>query len=153
MKKVNGNTVIGLIFLIAAGITMYIANTTLKASAPAGDPGSRLFPNLACGSIMLLAVIIIIQSFKKPSKAFAGILADEDRRQSCIRTLFILADLALFLVLWNFIPFLAAGFIFMFLQCMIFREKLVFSILYSAGVTGVLYVMFAVFLKVRLNIY
>lgn len=132
---------------------MYIANTTLKATAPAGDPGSRLFPNLACGVIMLLAVIIIIQSFTTTSKAFAGIFANEDSKQSCIRALLILADLTLFLVLWNFIPFLAAGFIFMFLQCMIFREKLVFSLIYSAGVTGVLYVMFVIFLKVKLNIY
>lgn len=153
MKKINGNTIIGLIFLIAAGMTMYVANTTLKATAPAGDPGSRLFPNLACGAIMLLAIIIIIQSFQNPTKVFAGIFTDESGKQSHIRTLLIVADLILFLILWNFIPFLAAGFIFMFLQCMIFREKLVFSLLYSAGVTGVLYVVFAIFLKVRLNIY
>ena len=135
LKKISGNTVIGLLFIIISGITLYIANTTLPASAPAGDPGSS------------------IQSIRKPEKAFAGTFASEDSRQSCIRAILIFADLALFLVLWKFVPFLIAGMIFMFLQCMIFKEKLLFSVIYSAAVTGVLYVMFSVFLKVNLTIH
>ena len=45
LKKLSGNTVIGLLFIIISGITLYIANTTLPATAPAGDPGSRIFPS------------------------------------------------------------------------------------------------------------
>ena len=149
LKKLSGNTVIGLLFIIISGITLYIANTTLPATAPAGDPGSRIFPSAICIIIMILGIILIVQSVRKPEKAFAG----EDSKQSCIRAVLIFADLALFLVLWKFVPFLIAGMIFMFLQCMIFKEKLLFSVIYSAAVTGVLYVMFSIFLKVNLTIH
>ena len=153
MKKISGNTVLGFLFFIVAGYTMYLTNTTLSSMAPAGDPGTRLFPNMICAAIMVLAVIIIIQSFKNPVRAFEGVFASEETRQSCYRMILIVADLALFLILWNYIPFLAAGMIFMFIQCMIFKEKILFSIIYSAAVTGVLYVMFSIFLKVNLNIF
>ena len=151
LKKLSGNTVIGLLFIIISGITLYIANTTLPATAPAGDPGSRIFPSAII--IMILGIILIVQSVRKPEKAFAGTFASEDSKQSCIRAVLIFADLALFLVLWKFVPFLIAGMIFMFLQCMIFKEKLLFSVIYSAAVTGVLYVMFSIFLKVNLTIH
>ena len=152
LKKLSGNTVIGLLFIIISGITLYIANTTLPATAPAGDPGSRIFPSAICIIIMILGIILIVQSVRKPEKAFAGTFASEDSKQS-IRAVLIFADLALFLVLWKFVPFLIAGMIFMFLQCMIFKEKLLFSVIYSAAVTGVLYVMFSIFLKVNLTIH
>lgn len=153
LKKLSGNTVIGLLFIIISGITLYIANTTLPATAPAGDPGSRIFPSAICIIIMILGIILIVQSVRKREKAFAGTFASEDSKQSCIRAVLIFADLALFLVLWKFVPFLIAGMIFMFLQCMIFKEKLLFSVIYSAAVTGVLYVMFSIFLKVNLTIH
>ena len=95
----------------------------------------------------------MIESVKKPEKRFAGIFESEEGKQGCIRAVLIFADLALFLVLWRFVPFLIAGMIFMFLQCMIFKEKILFSLIYSAGVTGVLYIMFSVFLKVNLTIH
>lgn len=153
LKKLSGNTVIGLLFIIISGIILYIANTTLPATAPVGDPGSRIFPSAICIIIMILGIILIVQSVRKPEKAFAGTFASEDSKQSCIRAVLIFADLALFLVLWKFVPFLIAGMIFMFLQCMIFKEKLLFSVIYSAAVTGVLYVMFSIFLKVNLTIH
>lgn len=153
LKKISGNTVIGLIFMIASAVVLYVANTTLPATAPAGDPGSRVFPSAICAILMILGLVLIIQSLKKPEKGFEGTFATEDSKRSCIRAILIFADLALFLLMWKFLPFLVAGIIFMFLQCMIFREKLLFSILYSVGVTGVLYVMFQICLKVNLTIH
>ncbi len=153
LKKLSGNTLIGFLFVVISGITLYIANTTLPALAPAGDPGSRIFPSAICIIIIILGVILIIESIKKPEKKFEGIFSTKDGKQSAIRTILVFADLALFLVLWKFIPFLIAGMIFMFLQCMIFREKILFSLIYSAGVTGVLYIMFSILLKVNLVIH
>lgn len=152
-KRLTGDTLIGLLFVIIAGFTLFIANTQLPAKAPAGDPGSRIFPSAICVMIIILAIIIIIQSVLRPEKRFAGTFATQEGKESCIRALLIFADLAMFLILWKYIPFLVAGMIFMFLQCMIFKEKLVFSIIYSASVTGILYIMFSVFLKVNLTIH
>ncbi len=153
LKKLSGNTLIGFLFVVISGITLYIANTTLPATAPAGDPGSRVFPSAMCVILIVLGIILMVQSIRKPEKKFAGTFATEEAKQSALRAVLIFADLALFLVLWKFVPFLVAGMIFMFLQCMIFREKILFSLIYSAGVTGVLYVMFAVLLKVNLVIH
>ena len=102
---------------------------------------------------MVLGVILMVESIRKPEKKFEGTFSTEDGKQSAVRAILIFADLALFLVLWKFIPFLIAGMIFMFLQCMIFREKILFSLIYAAGVTGVLYLMFSVLLKVNLVIH
>ena len=152
MKKLSGDTIFGAVFAIAALIMLWLTNTTLPAKAPMGDPGARIFPSAVSIAVFILAVIVIIQSIRNPIKGFEGVTKDPERRQSATRALLVFMDLGLFLVLWNYVPFLAAGFIFLFLQCMIFREKLLFSVIYSAAVTTVLYVMFTVFLKVRLNI-
>ncbi len=153
LKKLSGNTLIGFLFVVISGITLYIANTSLPANAPAGDPGSRVFPSAMCVILIILGIVLMVQSILKPEKKFEGTLSTEDGKQSALRTVLIFADLALFLILWKFVPFLVAGVIFMFLQCMIFREKILFSLIYSAGVTGVLYVMFSVLLKVNLVIH
>ncbi|MDO4632710.1 MAG: tripartite tricarboxylate transporter TctB family protein [Eubacteriales bacterium] len=153
MKKVNGNAIVGALLALAACLALYVTNTTLKSNSSLGDPGPKFFPNLICAAILVLAIIIIIQSIRQPKYPFEGTLAMSEKKEGCMKMLMILADLLLFLILWKHIPFLAAGFIFIFIQCMIFKEKLLFSILYSAGVTGVLYLAFSVALKVNLNIY
>ena len=153
MKKISGNTVVGFLFAAAACIALYVTNTTLTMNSAMGDPGPRLFPNAVCIAVLVLAVVIIIQSFLKPERPFEGALETEEGRKGALRMVLVLADLALFLVLWSHAPFLLAGVIFIFLQCMIFKEKLVFSVVYSLAVPGALYVIFTILLKVNLNIY
>lgn len=152
MKKMTGNTIVGLLFAAAAGITLYISNITLKSASAMGDPGPKLFPNAVCIVILILSLIIVAESLLKPQTPFKGALSTAEGRQGCTRMILVLSDLALFLILWRYIPFLAAGMIFLFLLCMVFREKLLFSVLYSAGVTGTLYFVFTILLKVNLNI-
>lgn len=152
MKKITGNTIVGFLFAVAAALTLFISNSTIKSASAMGDPGPKMFPNAVCIVILFLSVIIMIQSVCKPVTPFKGALSTEEGRQGCTRMLLVLSDLALFLILWRYVPFLAAGMAFIFLLCMIFREKLLFSILYSAAVTGVLYFVFTILLKVNLNI-
>lgn len=152
MKKITGNTIVGFLFAVAAALTLFISNSTIKSASAMGDPGPKMFPNAVCIVILLLSLIIMIQSVCKPVTPFKGALSTKEGRQGCTRMLLVLSDLALFLILWRYVPFLAAGMAFIFLLCMIFREKLLFSILYSAAVTGVLYFVFTILLKVNLNI-
>lgn len=152
MKKITGNTIVGFLFAAAAGITLYISNATLKSASAMGDPGPKMFPNAVCIAILILSVIIMVQSVFKSEKPFKGALSTPEGKQGCTRMILVLSDLALFLILWRYVPFLAAGVIFIFLLCMIFREKLLFSIIYSAAVTGALYFVFTILLKVNLNI-
>ena len=105
-----------------------------------------------CIAILILSVIIMVQSVFKSEKPFKGALSTPEGKQGCTRMILVLSDLALFLILWRYVPFLAAGVIFIFLLCMVFREKLLFSIIYSAAVTGALYFVFTILLKVNLNI-
>lgn len=153
MKKITGNTIVGFLFAVAACITLYISNTTLNSVSGTGDPGPKLFPNAVCVAILILSIVIMVQSFHKVELPFQGALSTPEGRQGCLRTILILADLALFLILWMYVPFLVAGIVFMFLQCMIFREKLLFSVIYSVSVPVVLYVVFTICLKVNLNIH
>lgn len=152
MKKITGNAVVGFLFAVAACATLLISHATLKSASAMGDPGPKMFPDAVCIVILILAVLIMAESFWKTEMPFKGTFATQESRQGCIRMLLVLSDLALFLVLWRFVPFITAGAAFMFLLCMIFREKLLFSIIYSASVTGVLYFVFTILLKVNLNI-
>ena len=151
MKRFSGNTLLGCLFGLAAIFGLIITNLTINAKSIMGDPGPILFPNLVCGAVFVLAVLIVIDSLKNVTKPFEGVFQDPEKKEGILRMVLIIADLALFLVLWQYITFLPAGIIFMFLQCMIFKEKPIFSIIYSVSVTGVLYVMFAILLKVNLN--
>ncbi len=153
MKRFSGNTVVGILFAIAACITLVVTNTSISSNSSLGDPGPTFFPTLVCVAVLILAIVIIIQSLRHVEKPFTGTLSDEDHRQGLIRMLLILADLGLFLVLWTQIPFLIAAIVFVFLQCVIFREKPLFTVIYSLAVPGVLYFAFTYLLKVNLNIY
>lgn len=153
MKKITGNTIVGFLFAAAACVTLCISHATLKSSSAMGDPGPKMFPDAVCIAILILAVIIMAESFLTPERPFKGTLSNLEARRGCQRMLLVLSDMALFLILWRCVPFLVAGVAFMFLLCMIFKERLIFSIIYSSAVTGVLYFIFTILLKVNLNIY
>lgn len=112
MKKITGNTIVGFLFAAAAGITLYISNATLKSASAMGDPGPKMFPNAVCIAILILSVIIMVQSVFKSEKPFKGALSTPEGKQGCTRMILVLSDLALFLILWRYVPFLAAGVIF-----------------------------------------
>ena len=61
--------------------------------------------------------------------------------------------LALFLLVWNFVPFLVACVLFTFALCMLFKQSLRFSIIYSLALSGIVYVAFVLILQVRLDIF
>ena len=144
---------LGIVIAALCCVMIYIANTTIVATAPAGDPGPRIFPVASCVVVLVLAVLVIVQSLFNPKHAFRDLAVDPEKRRGLIQMLLVLASLLLFLVMWRFVPFLVAGVIFMALMCAIFRMKLLYTIVYSLAVPGVLYVIFAILLKVRLDIY
>lgn len=152
MKRLTGDTIIGILIALTAVGTLCAANT-LKGVSASGDPGSKLFPNIACIVILIFAIIIIIQSIIKPNYVFAGSFTDPVKRKSFLQTAMILAALGLFIIMWQYIPFLAAAIIWVFLMCMIFKQKLLFSVIYSVAVPGILYVAFTQLLSVRLDIF
>jgi len=152
MKRFTGDTFLGILIAAVCCVMLYVANTTLKAASSAGDPGPKLFPVASCIVVLILAIIVIIESIRKPKHAFTQLAQDPGKRKGLIQMLLVLASLLLFLVMWRFIPFLAAGIIFMLLLCMIFRMKPLFTIIYSLAVPGALYVVFVILLKVRLDI-
>lgn len=144
---------LGVVIAALCCAMIYIANTTIAATAPAGDPGPRIFPVASSLVVLVLAIVITVQSLYKPKHAFRDLAVDPEKRRGLIQMLLVLASLLLFLVMWQLIPFLAAGIIFMLLMCIIFKMKPLYTIVYSVAVPGVLYVIFAILLKVRLDIY
>ena len=152
MKRANGDTVLGVVIAALSCVMMYIAYTTISATGPAGDPGPRVFPIASSLVVLALSILVIVQSMYKPKHVFRDLAVDPEKRRGLIQMLLVLASLLLFLVMWRLVPFLVAGIIFMLLMCIIFRMKLVYTIVYSVAVPSVLYVIFAILLKVRLNI-
>ena len=117
-----------------------------------GDPGPKMFPNAVCIAILILSVIIMVQSVFKSEKPFKGALSTPEGKQGCTRMILVLSDLVAFSNPLEICAVSGGRGIFIFLLCMVFREKLPFSIIYSAAVTGALYFVFTILLKVNLNI-
>jgi putative tricarboxylic transport membrane protein len=113
-------------------------------------PGPGFVPFLAAALLGVLAVVGLIQSVpaKSPGKAAGGF----DGR-GLLRVLLLIAALAVYVLLWDFLGFLAATFLVLLLlyravEPLRWRTVLVASVLTLAGT----YVMFSTLLGARLPV-
>ncbi len=154
MKKFNGDTLVAALMGISAIVMLVLTQTTLSDASPAGDPGSRLFPMVSCIAILVFSIILVIQSIVKPK--MKEVVDDEMKleiRKGYKRMGMVFGTLVLFIIAWNFVPFLPAAIAFVFLMCMILKQKLLYSTIYSILVPSVLYFSFTMLLNVRLDIF
>ncbi len=148
-KRIFNSEVIFGIIMIAVALYFIIASGSLPGATANGVPGSGYFPRIAAGGVIFFSVLLIIQGFRNPKTYFA---LDAAQKKNLVQMIEVLIALAGFLVLWRFIPFIPAALIYVFVLGLILKQPLKFSIPYTIIVVVVLYLVFSVAFKVKLNI-
>lgn len=149
MKKkfFNSEVIFGIIALLVA-IYFIVAGRKLPAGMN-GVPGSAYFPTIAASGVIVFSVLLIIQGIKDPKTYFK---IEGQQKNNLIQMVLCLAVMAIFLVIWRFIPFIPAALLFVFALSRILKQPIKFSIPYTICVVVILYLIFSVAFKVTLNI-
>lgn len=148
MKKYFNSDVIFGVIAIAVSIFFIVQGQSLPGSKN-GVPGSSYFPTIAAIGVIIFSVLLILQGIRNPKSYFT---LTAEQKKNLGQMVLVLVILAGFLVLWNFIPFLPAALIYVFALAMVLKQPVKFAIPYTIGVVVVLYLIFSVAFKVRLNI-
>ena len=148
----SGDVFIGLAAIALALVFIFVAKG-MKFFLSDTDPGPIVYPIGAAIAVITLSVILIVRSLFNPKEYLKGVFTDPEQKKSFLRMLMVLGTMALFLVVWNLVPFLVACILFTFALCMLFKQSLRFSIIYSLALSGIVYVVFVMILQVRLDIF
>lgn len=132
--------IVGLTVIVVAAVISIICFTEIPPSKLAGDVGSRAFPLLAAATMTLCGLMLVFRRNQKKTVPF--LLPGQWKRLAGILLLYLLYYLAL-----NFLGFLAATPIFLFVLCTILAKaaqktvsvakKVIFSLFTTAAVYGV----------------
>ncbi len=149
MKKYFNSDVIFGVIAIAVSLFFIINGQKLPGATANGVPGSNYFPTIAAIGVIIFSILLIIQGIRTPKSYFN---LDKAQLKNLLQMVEVLIVLAGFLFIWTKIPFLPAALIYVFALTRILKQPLKFSIPYTIGVVVVLYLIFSVAFKVRLNI-
>ena len=149
MKKriLNSEVIFGIIGIL---VSLYFILGSLEfPGGRNGVPGAGYFPIIAASGVTVFSVLLVVQGFMKPKEYFK---LSASQKSNLIQMVEVLVALAVFLVIWRFIPFIPAALLYVFALCLILKQPIKFSIPYTIGVVMVLYLIFSVAFKVKLNI-
>jgi hypothetical protein len=131
------------------GIVTLIATYKIKVSptvASSGEPGPRLFPYIAGAILVLCGIGLLVQ---KSAESEPFLTKEQTKRLWTLFALFILYCVGL-----NFLGFVISTPIMLFITMTLFagenKLKLWAKLLYSVGITAVIYLLFVVLFKTNI---
>lgn len=150
MKKriLNSETVFGLIIALVS-LFFIIESRKFPPGTSDGVPGPGYFPTIAAVMVLLFSVAMMIKGYINPHIYF---ILPGGKKDTLIQMFMVIGNVMLFLIIWQFVPFIIAAAVMVFLMCLIFRQKIRFSIAYTAILVGALYFIFSVAFRVSLDI-
>ena len=141
--------IVGIVSVVLGAAVAFLTATRVAASNMPGDPGPRIFPFISAGILILCGLLLVI---RKPDKAAKPFLQGEQIK----RFLTIIGLIVLYVVLLWAIGFVVPTFAAVMVLCLMFGkdEKVAIwkAAIYSAAVTGIIYVAFTVLLHLRLPV-
>lgn len=145
-KKFNKDHAVGLI-LLAIGVIMGILSMGIRVRGNSTDPGSRLFPLIACGLIAVCGVLVFLTAGKASPKAYVG-------KDGWLRILIFMSVMIAYLLALKYLGFLLSTPFFLFATSTMLsggkKTSLVGRILYAVVLTAVTYLLFKYALKMSL---
>lgn len=138
--------------LIAIAIGAFFLPFSLKIQkatvfANKNDPGSRFFPVLACGIIIISGICLFITAPKDQKRYFTN------KQWKDLAVGFGVTVLYVFVM--NFTGFFSATAVFLFVMCTLFSRKRKIALwkrlLYGVVVSGAIYCLFTYVLNMRLQ--
>ena len=147
-RKWNKDHAVGLI-LVAIGVVMGILSMSIRVRGRSTDPGSRLFPMIACVLIAVCGIIVFFMASKAQPKPYVG-------KDGWLRILIFMAVMIAYLLALKYLGFLISTPFFLFAtSTMLSGEKkasLPGRIIYAAVLTAVAYLLFKNALKMSLPV-
>ena len=144
MRKYNTILSIILIALSTAGI--YLSLNFDVRGGNAGDPGAAFWPILLCSALIVCSVILLVQTAVQAKKA-----ADPEAPLIDFATAGVHCVLIAYAVLLHFFGFIPATLVFVVATMLAMGERRpVWIALSTVGITGFIYVLFALVMNVVL---
>lgn len=141
-------SVVGIIFLSA---TMMNSRLTVAPVTSDGVPGAGFFPFLMSSILIVLGIALMIIGIRQKGKVQYLNLSEEIKR-NLIRLLLVVVGMIVFLVLWQITHlFFVWTFIFSLYLNKVFERSLKFTLIYSVGITAVVYLVFTVAFSIQFS--
>ena len=145
-RRLNKEHVIGIILMLI-GIVMGVLAMSIRVKKGGTDPGSRLFPLIACGLITLCGLILLITAPKLESKAFIDLAGWK-------RVAIFMGVMIIYMFALEYLGFIISTPFFLFaVSTMLAGKKkpsLVGRIIYSGAITLACWLIFKFLLKMAL---
>ncbi len=146
MKMEVKSRLVGVV-LVAIGAVMGILSMQIEVKGGSNDPGSRLFPLLACGLIILCGLVVILFAKKIETKPFVD-------QKGWGRIAVFMGVMVLYTLALKYIGFLISTPFFLFGCTGMLaggrKTSLVGRILYSVAITAVCWFVFGRLLNMSL---
>lgn len=127
------------IITVILSVVFFIASLGFKEGTADGVPGPGYFPIIICALLAPLGILWIIKGIRSKERYF--ILDKETRRN--LKTFFLtILIIAVYLALWNFLPFIVSTTLFLFVLNFIYERGLKYNILSSVVTTASIYLLF-----------
>lgn len=144
----NRETLGGMLFLLLGVYLIWEISTFAVATEKIRSLGPEFFPNVLAWSLTLLSVTLVVQGLRLPP---APILREGLGTGACLGPAAVLFGVLSFIWLITPLGFALWAFLFLAaLQAALGERNLMHNFLFSLSITAVLYLMFAVALRIPL---
>ena len=148
----KGDTVPGLVTALLGGtvLTMTLTgkNMQIAPSRQTGNaPGPGFFPMICSVLLLIFGIMLIIRGIRQKGAVNYFVITDEIRGNIKVG-LAVFAGLVVMLIAWKLLSpafdyaFIAVAFLFAVYLNVLFKRKPLFTILFSLGITALIYFMF-----------
>ncbi len=146
-SRFNADIIIGLVVIVFCAAVFPLSQSFIRDEI---GPGPEFFPRALAGILIICSVILIIRSFVSASPALNDTDSSDSRREFK-RVGITLALLIVYVILIPLISYVLSTVLYLALMMLFLGERRSWLIaLWALGVTGGIYLLFSLLLKVPL---
>ena len=146
------NTILSIILIALSTAGIYLSLNFDVRGGNAGDPGAAFWPILLCSALIVCSVILLVQTAvqaKKAAEPEAPLIDFASAGVRCVLIIFVV--MIAYAVLLHFFGFIPATLVFVVATMLAMGERRpVWIALSTVGITGFIYVLFALVMNVVL---
>lgn len=146
------NTILSILLIAASAVGIHLSLNFDVRGGNVGDPGAAFWPIMLCGGLILCSVILLVQTALEAKKATtpeAPLIDFATAGVHCVLIIFVI--MIAYAVLLHFFGFIPATLVFVAATMLAMGERRpMWILLTTLGITGFIYVLFALVMNVVL---
>ena len=147
----KGNTIPGALFALLGGAFVWGGWSMGFVTKLESQPGPGFFPVLIGGVLCLVGIVLCVTGILDKGKTKYFVITDEVKENLKIFGQ-LLAGIVVLLVIWKYVSFLAAVFLFCFAENMLLKRGVKYSLVFSLIFTVLLYAIFVQGLRIQFGL-